>query len=281
MKRAVVIGGNGQLGQCLKNADPFSLEMVFLGSGEANILESSSLTAVFDTYQPDIIINCAAYTAVDLAEDEPLKAAAINAQGPELLAQLCLERDVSLIHISTDFVFGGSMAVPLTETDITEPVNMYGKTKLQGEEGILKWGGKVVIIRTSWLYSEYGNNFVKTMLRLGKERGRLQVVADQFGTPTYAMDLAEAIVGIADGAEMTYGVFHYSNEGAASWYDFACEIFRKSGLHVQVEPVSSSQFPTKAVRPKFSVMDKSKIKNTYGCTIHHWVDSLEKCMKKI
>src|SRR5690606_35672908 len=281
MKRALVIGGNGQSGQCLKNVDPGSLELISLGSEEANILESSSIISVLDQYKPDVIINCAASTAVDSAEDEPLKAAAVNAQGPELLAELCSRRGVMLIHISTDFVFGGSTPVPLVETDLTEPLGMYGKTKLQGEEGILKWGGKVVIIRTSWLYSEYGNNFVKTMLRLGKERGRLQVVADQFGTPTYAMDLAEAIVGIADGAEMTYGVFHYSNEGAASWYDFACEIFRKSGLHVQVEPVSSSQFPTKAVRPKFSVMDKSKIKNTYGCTIHHWVDSLEKCMKKL
>ena len=281
MKRALVIGGNGQLGQCLKNVDPGSLDLIFLGSEEANILEFSSVTSVFNKYQPDMIINCAAYTAVDQAENEPLKAAAVNAQGPELLAELCAREDVALIHISTDFVFGGSMPVPLVETDITEPVNMYGKTKLQGEEGILKWGGKIVIIRTSWLYSEYGNNFVKTMLRLGKERERLEIVSDQIGTPTYAMDLAETIVAIADRSDPTYGVFHYSNEGVASWYDFACEIFRMAGLKVRVAPIRSAQFPTKATRPKFSVMDKTKIKEVYGLSIPHWVDSLEKCIKKL
>lgn len=281
MKRALVIGGNGQLGQCLKNADPGSLELISLGSEEANILESSSIISVLDQYKPDVIINCAAYTAVDLAEDEPLKAAAVNAQGPELLAELCSRRGVMLIHISTDFVFGGSTPVPLVETDLTEPLGMYGKTKLQGEEGILKWGGKVVIIRTSWLYSEYGNNFVKTMLRLGKERERLEIVSDQIGTPTYAMDLAETIVDIASRPDQTYGVFHYSNEGVASWYDFACAIFRMTGLKVRVAPIRSSQFPTKATRPKFSVMDKSKIKEVYGLSIPHWVDSLEKCIKKL
>ena len=281
MKRALIIGGNGQLGQCLKNVDPGSLDMVFLSSAEANILEASSLTSVFDTYQPDLIINCAAYTAVDLAEDEPLKAAAINAQGPQLLAELCFASDIPLIHISTDFVFDGSTPVPLVETDYAGPVSVYGKTKLQGEMGIIKSTSRHLIIRTSWLYSEHGSNFLKTMLRLGKERERLEVVCDQIGSPTYAMDLAEAIVSIASRQDLTYGVFHYSNEGVASWYDFACEIFRKSGLKVQVKPVRSSQFPTKATRPKFSVMDKSKIKGAYGLSIPHWVESLEKCISKL
>lgn len=281
MKRAIVLGGNGQLGQCLKSVDPRSLDLVFLSSAEANIIESSSLTAALDTCQPDLVINCAAYTAVDLAEDEPLKAAAINAQGPELLASLCSSRDIPLIHISTDFVFGGMMPVPLVETDLTEPISVYGKTKLQGELGIIRNTSKHIIIRTSWLYSENGNNFVKTMLRLGKEREQLQVVCDQLGSPTYAMDLAEAIVDIASRPDLSYGIFHYSNEGVASWYDFACEIFRKSGLSVRVEPVRSSQFPTKAERPKYSVMDKGRIREAYGLTIPHWVDSLDKCIKKL
>lgn len=281
MKRALVLGGNGQLGQCLKSVDQRSLDLVFLSSAEANIIESSSLTSALDTYQPDLVINCAAYTAVDLAEDEPLKAAAINAQGPELLASLCSSRDMPLIHVSTDFVFGGMMPVPLVETDLTEPISVYGKTKLQGESGIIRNTSKHVIIRTSWLYSENGNNFVKTMLRLGKERGQLQVVCDQLGSPTYAIDLAEAIVDIASRPELSYGIFHYSNEGVASWYDFACEIFRRSGLSVRVEPVRSSQFPTKAERPKYSVMDKGRIKEAYGLTIAHWVDSLDKCIKKL
>ncbi len=281
MKLVLVLGGNGQLGQCLKSVDPRSLDLVFLSSAEANIIEESSLTSALETYQPDLVINCAAYTAVDLAEDEPLKAAAINAQGPELLASLCNARNIPLIHISTDFVFGGLMPVPLTETDLTEPVGVYGKTKLQGEQGIMRNTSGYVIIRTSWLYSEHGNNFVKTMLRLGKEREQLQVVCDQLGSPTYAMDLAEAIVDIASRPELTYGIYHYSNEGVASWYDFACEIFRKSGLSVRVEPVRSSQFPTKAERPKYSVMDKSHIKEVYGLSVPHWADSLEKCIKKL
>jgi len=281
MKKVIVLGGNGQLAQCIKHVDTQGLDVVFFDSKQANILEESHLRKVFLNFEPDVVINCAAYTAVDIAEDEPLKAAAVNAQAPELIAQLCAEHDAIMIHISTDFVFDGKTPVPLTETDIPNPINIYGKTKLLGEEEILRKWARHIIIRTSWLYSEFGSNFLKTMLRLGLEREELGIIYDQIGTPTYAMDLAKAVVEIATLDEPAFGIYHYSNEGTASWFDFAHSIFNLTGSKIILKPMLTSQYPTKAKRPSYSVMDKTKIKETFNLKIPHWRDSLERCIEKI
>lgn len=283
MKKVVVFGGNSQLAQCLKKVEDFfpTLEIIYVSSKNASIVDVEALTSVFDKHQPQIIINCGAYTAVDLAEDEIEEATRINTDGPRNLAQLCEKHGASLIHISTDFVFEGNHARALTENDETNPLSVYGKTKLDGESEIINNASRYIILRTSWLYSEFGNNFVKTMLRLGKERESLGVVADQLGTPTYAVDLAKVILSIASKEEPEYGVFHYSNEGVASWFDFAHAIFKIANLKLNLEPLSSSEFPTKAVRPAFSVLDKSKIKTQFSIQIPHWQDSLEDCLRNI
>jgi len=281
MKKVIVLGGNGQLAQCIRHVDTKELDIVFFGSKEVNILEESHLKEVFEETLPDVVINCAAYTAVDVAEDEPLRAAAVNAQAPELIAHLCEKHDAIWIHISTDFVFDGNTPAPRTESDFPNPINTYGKTKLLGEEIIRRTWFKHVIIRTSWLYSEFGSNFLKTMLRLGLEREELGIIYDQIGTPTYAIDLAEALVEIATLDPPAFGVYHYSNEGTASWFDFAHSIFSLTGSKVLLKPMLTSQYPTKARRPSYSVMDKSKIKEAFNLTIPHWRDSLERCIKRI
>ena len=269
------------MGQCIQAVDTSGLEVIYFNSREANILEEDHLRAVFAREKPDVVINCAAYTAVDLAEDEPLKAAVINLQAPELIAGLCLEYNAVLIHVSTDFVFDGHHPLPLKEEDKTDPIGVYGKTKLAGEQAIVHTMEKFVILRTSWLYSEFGNNFLKTMLRVGSERKELSVVSDQVGTPTYAMDLAELIVYVARMDAPAYGIYHYSNEGVASWYDFAHAIFRTAEMNVKVNPIPSSQYPTRAERPNFSVLDKSKVKKAFAQEIPHWMDSLDKCIGRL
>lgn len=283
MKSVLVFGGNGQLAQCLKKVegDFPSLRIIYFSSAEANVLDEQVLESFFDQHQPQLIINCAAYTAVDLAEDEIEKATKINVEGPRSLARLCEKYGSTLIHISTDFVFEGNQAHALAETDEAKPLSVYGKTKLGGEREIARNSSRYVILRTSWLYSEFGNNFAKTMLRLGRERESLGVVCDQIGTPTYAVDLAKVILTIATTKEVHYGVFHYSNEGVASWYDFAHAIFKMADLKLELKPLSTAEFPTKAVRPAFSVLDKSKIKVRFSLQIPHWQDSLEDCLKII
>lgn len=282
MSNIVVFGASGQLGQCLKTvAQTQGHSSIFFPSeSQADILDKESLRIVFDTYRPAWCINCAAYTAVDRAEDEVDIARKINRTGVENLSELCLEFDSVLVHTSTDFVFKGDKATPLGEDDLAEPVNVYGLTKLEGEQAVLKLK-KYFILRTSWLYSEYGSNFVKTMLRLAAERAELNVIADQVGTPTYAMDLAACILGIISGGSAHYGLYHYSNEGVASWYDFAKAIFDISGTKVKVLPIESSQYPTRAVRPAYSVMSKSKIKKTFSMEIPYWRDSLNTCISKL
>jgi len=281
MKKVLVFGGGGQLAQCLNKTGSQQLNLVYFTSKDVNILEESHLKEVFKAHAPDVVINCAAYTAVDLAEDEPLKAAAVNAQAPEAIAQLCAAYDSLLIHVSTDFVFDGDVAHPLGETEIPNPINTYGKTKLLGEEAIIRSWDKHIIIRTSWLYSEFGNNFLKTMVRLGKERDELGVIYDQIGSPTYAIDLAELIIKLAESELPAYGLYHYSNEGTASWYDFAHAIFKSTGLNVRLRPMRTSEYPTKATRPAYSVMDKAKIKETFNITIPHWRDSLDRCINNL
>lgn len=283
MDNIVIFGASGQLGQCFKSlAEQQGLTNVYFpAEDEANILDTAGIGLVFEKYQPKWCINCAAYTAVDKAEDEVNNARKVNKTGAANLAEACKAYGVALIQISTDFVFKGDAASPRIETDPAEPISTYGLTKLEGEhdvEAILK---EHYIIRTSWLYSEYGNNFVKTMLKLGAERDELKIIADQVGTPTYAIDLANTILTIIESGKTAYGIYHYSNEGVTSWYDFAKGIFDISGTQVKVLPIRTAEYPTKATRPAYSVMDKAKIKQTFGIEIPYWRDSLITCIGRI
>ncbi|MBC7744375.1 MAG: dTDP-4-dehydrorhamnose reductase [Flavobacterium sp.] len=279
MIKAIVFGGNGQLGQCLKKvSDQFAIDVLFPEEELADILKVELIKELFEKEKPDYVINCAAYTAVDKAEDDLIIARKINKDGAANLAELCRKYNAILVHISTDFVFAGRTPLPLTETDLTEPINVYGLTKLEGEIAIAEHNINFFILRTSWLYSEYGNNFVKTMLKLGKERDQLSVISDQIGTPTYAPDLAECILTLISTENRDYGIYHYSNEGVSSWYDFAKAIFEISGMPVTVLPILSAEYTSRAVRPAFSVMDKSKIKASAGIKIPYWRDSLKKCL---
>jgi dTDP-4-dehydrorhamnose reductase len=283
MDSIIVFGASGQLGQCLKKlAGERNITSIhFPDESEADILNNDALKKVFETYKPAWCINCAAYTAVDRAEDNVDIARAVNKTGAENLAALCAGYDAVLIHTSTDFIFKGDKPTPLTEDDIAEPVNVYGLTKLEGEQAVISTLKKYFTLRTSWLYSEYGNNFVKTMLRLGAERDELKIVADQVGTPTYAMDLADCIFKIIASEKIAYGTYHYSNEGVASWYDFAKAIFDISGTKVKTLPIKTSEYPARAIRPAYSVMDKTKIKQAFGIEIPYWRDSLITCIGKI
>lgn len=283
MSNILVIGAGGQLGNCLKKvAEKRGLtNMVFPDEAKANILDKALLTSLFEKTNPTHVINCAAYTAVDKAEDEVDLATAVNVDGAVNLAELSKQFDATLIHISTDFVFEGNEVKLLTETDEANPISVYGDTKLKSEIALANIVPQYFIIRTSWLYSEYGNNFTKTMLKLGAEREELNIIADQVGTPTYAIDLANAILDIIATGKHAYGVYHYSNEGVTSWYDFAKAIFELSDTKVQVNPIPTSAYPTKAKRPHFSVMDKTKIKQTFGLNIPYWRDSLAKCIEEL
>jgi len=283
MAKILVIGAGGQLGQCLKVvAERRGItEIVFPAEQDANILNVEGLKNLLAKEQPVYVINCAAYTAVDKAEDEVDLAKAINETGAAHLAAACLANSTTLVHVSTDFVFEGNEVKLLKEEDEAKPINIYGVTKLDGEKAVAEILPTHFIIRTSWLYSEYANNFVKTMLKLGAERDELNIIADQVGTPTYAIDLANTIFDIIVSSSKSYGIYHYSNEGVTSWFDFAKAIFDISETDVSVNPIPGSAYPTKATRPAFSVMDKSKIKNTFNIEIPYWRDSLIECIKQI
>jgi len=279
-KTTLVFGGSGQLGNCL-NAVAMAKNisgMIFPSEDQANVLDLDGLDKLFAQHQPAYAINCAAYTAVDKAEDDIDLARKINKDGAENLAKLCEKYNATLIHVSTDFVFAGSGNLPLSEEDIAEPINVYGLTKLEGEIAVAEQTKRHYTLRTSWLYSEYGNNFVKTMIRLGTEKGELKIIADQIGTPTYAIDLAGCILHIIQNDQQKYGIYHYSNEGVTSWYDFAKAIFDIAGISVKAYPVRTSEYVTRAVRPAFSVMDKAKIKKELGIEIPYWRESLVKCI---
>ncbi len=281
--KTLVLGASGQLGQCLKAvAEKRNIDFLdFPDEHEGNILDEEKLKALFEKRRPDYVINCAAYTAVDKAEDEVDLARLVNKQGALNVALLCNEYSAKLIHISTDFIFEGNVVELLKEDDLAEPISIYGLTKLEGEIDIIDNLSEHYILRTSWLYSEFANNFVKTMLKLGADRDELSIIADQIGTPTYAIDLAGAILAIIQSGKTDYGVYHYSNEGAISWFDFAKAIFDISGTKVKVNPIPTSAYPTKARRPKFSVMDKAKIKITFGVEVPYWRDSLVKCINEL
>ncbi|WP_026632573.1 dTDP-4-dehydrorhamnose reductase [Dyadobacter alkalitolerans] len=281
--RIVVLGASGQLGSCLKKvaAERNITDISFPSEQDGNILDETLLDKLFAAERPSFVINCAAYTAVDKAEDEQDICRKVNRDGAAYIAKACANHNAALVHISTDFVFKGDVTGLLTETDPAEPENIYGLTKLEGEAAIAEILPEHFTLRTSWLYSEYGNNFVKTMLRLGKERDQLGVIVDQVGSPTYAIDLAGAILDIIESGSKEYGIYHYSNEGVTSWYDFAKAVFDISGTSVNLNPVKTSEYVTKAVRPAYSVMDKSKIKTTFSIQIPYWRDSLAECLQRL
>jgi dTDP-4-dehydrorhamnose reductase len=280
----LVTGANGQLGQAIQSvAGNFpSLDLIFCSSSELNITDKTNCESVFEKFKPNFCINTAAYTAVDKAETEPEKAYAINVVGAQNLAQVCKTYDTVLLHVSTDFVFDGLANQPYLEDDVPNPTGVYGVTKLQGEQAIASTWNKHFIIRTSWVYSQFANNFLKTMLRLASERDSLSVVSDQIGTPTNAVDLAECLLTIISTKHPTpntqhpFGIYNYSNEGQCSWYEFATEIFKQYQLSVNVNPIPSSAYPTPAKRPAYSVLDKSKIKTVFGINISNWQEQIKK-----
>ncbi|KJF42018.1 dTDP-4-dehydrorhamnose reductase [Draconibacterium sediminis] len=281
--KILITGAYGQLGNELKvlSKNYPKWEFVFTDVDSLDITDEDQVKSYFADNNFELVINCAAYTAVDKAESDFETAQKVNALAPKLLAKYSKAVGAKLIHVSTDYVFAGDAHLPYEETDVVAPNGAYGKTKLEGEQNCRAENPETVIIRTAWLYSTFGNNFVKTMLRLGKERGELGVVFDQVGSPTYAADLAEAILEIAESKEFVPGVYHYSNEGVASWYDFALAIFELSGVDCKVKPVLSENFPTPAKRPAYSVLNKAKIKETYHLEVPYWRDSLKICIKHL
>lgn len=281
--KILVTGAYGQLGKEIEAISEVygEFEFLFTDVDTLDITQEEEVNEYFDIHKPQAVINCAAYTAVDKAESDKEAAEKINVLAPGILAKAAATTGAKMIHVSTDYVFGGGANLPYVESDDVDPNSVYGETKLQGEILCLETNPDSVILRTSWLYSAYGNNFVKTMLRLGRERGELNVVFDQVGTPTYAGDLAVAILNILRNGNFVPGIYHYSNEGVASWYDFALAVFELSSVKCKVSPVTSDQFPSPAKRPAFSVLNKGKIKSTYGTSIPYWRESLKICIEKI
>ena len=281
----LVTGANGQLGNEIRIVSQGSSDRyIFTDVDELDITNRDAVMDFVTDNNIKVVVNCAAYTNVDKAEDDEKTAELINAQAVEYLALACRANHAMLIHISTDYVFGGNEGnTPKKETEPVNPTGAYGRTKLHGEQAIWKVGCNYLIIRTAWLYSEFGNNFVKTMRKLTAERDKLNVVFDQIGTPTYAFDLANVIFKIIE--ERRYdeleGVYHFSNEGVISWYDFAKEICELSGNECDIQPCHSDEFPSKVKRPSYSVLDKTKIKNSLNITIPHWKESLKKCINKL
>lgn len=284
----LVTGSNGQLGNEMRIVSEQLKHHTFFFTdvAELDITDKVAVNEFFKQNAPDIVVNCAAYTDVNRAESDLEKAELINATAPKILAECCKANGAKFIHVSTDYVFDGSAHLPYKETDKENPVSAYGTTKYHGEQNIVASGCEYVIIRTCWLYSSFGKNFVKTMATLGATKEELGVVFDQVGTPTYAADLANAIATIIaktaqDSAAFVKGIYHFSNEGVCSWYDFTVAIMGLYNLNCRIKPLHTDEYPTPANRPAYSVLDKTKIKNTFGITIPHWYESLKVCVKKL
>jgi dTDP-4-dehydrorhamnose reductase len=284
----LITGANGQLGQCFRDlaAQYPQFPFLFAGSADLDISERREVRRFFNQIHGiRWCINCAAYTAVDKAETDILRARKVNVNGPRNLAELCAEHGTKLIHISTDYVYHGQQNRPLVETDRVSPKGIYAKTKRSGETAALRALPGTMVVRTSWVYAPHGHNFVRTMLRLGAEKPELRVVFDQIGTPTYAPDLAKALLQVISRVESGQksagdiaGIWHYSNEGVTSWYDFAVRIMQGGGHACRVLPILSKEYPTPAPRPSFSLLDKSKIKSAFGLEIRHWEAALSDCL---
>ena len=283
MKNVLVTGGKGQLATCINDLTKkkTGYNFIFVDSDNLDITKKEDVILFFNKHKISYCINCAAYTAVDKAELESETARKVNENGAKFLAESCENNNAIFIQISTDFVFDGKQSKAYTEADPTKPISIYGESKLNGEIQAIKFVNQHFIIRTSWLYSEHGNNFLKTMLRLGNDKDRISIVADQIGTPTYAGDLAEVILKIIFEENTNFGLYHFSNEGVASWYDFAKAIFDETQNKIKIIPIKTTEYPTPAKRPEFSVMDKSKIKENLNIEIPYWRDSLKKCLKII
>lgn len=283
MKNILVTGSNGQLGSELQSLAPAHDEtcrFFFTDVAELDITDRQAVYSFVEQNRISVIVNCAAFTAVDKAESEPERCNLLNHIAPGYLAEAIASVGGTMIQISTDYVFDGTSCKPYKEEDITNPQTVYGRTKLAGEESVIRTCAGSMVIRTAWLYSTYGNNFVKTMLRLGKERDKLGVVADQIGTPTYARDLAKAILTVIEKG-IKPGVYHFANEGTSSWYDFTKAIHRMEGIEdCEVSPIHTEDYPVPAKRPHYSVLDKTKIKQTYELDIRWWEDALKDCLKK-
>ena len=279
----LITGCNGQLGNEIQLLQAQYAQHKWLNTdvNELDITDKAAIERFVEANEIDGIVNCAAYTAVDKAESDPQLARKLNAEAPAFLAEVVGKRGGWMVQVSTDYVFNGTKHTPYVETDEPCPNSVYGQTKLEGEQAVSKLCPNTMIIRTAWLYSEFGNNFVKTMIRLGREREQLGVIFDQVGTPTYAHDLATAIMTAIDKG-IKPGVYHFSNEGVTSWYDFTKSIHRLSGINTcQVSPLHTAEYPTPASRPAYSVLDKTKIKAAYGIEIPHWEESLAKCIAKL
>lgn len=284
MKTILITGANGQLGRelRLRLSDRDDFEMLVTDVDELDITDVDAIDAYFASHAIDCVVNCAAYTAVDAAEDNVELCRRLNATAPTLLARACARKGARMIHISTDYVLGGDGHRPYREDDEPHPLGVYGLTKLEGERGVIEALPDAVILRTAWLYSPHGKNFVKTMLKLGSTLETLRVVVDQVGTPTYALDLADCIVAVLTATDWHPGIYHVSDEGAISWYDFTMAIHRLAGItECRVSPCMTSEYPTRATRPHYSVLDKSKFKATFGVTLPHWEVSLRHCLQRI
>lgn len=285
-KRVLVTGKNGQLGQSLQKiaTDYPQLDFVFTDRDQLDLGSPHSIDTFFKQHTEPFaaIINAAAYTAVDTAESEPDVVEQVNHLAVAQFAEIAKQQQAFLLHVSTDYVFDGKSCRPYVETDLTAPQNQYGLSKLKGEQAMLASGCTGAIVRTSWVYSEFGNNFVKTMLRLGKERDSLNVIFDQIGSPTYATDLARALCALLASKQAPgVNIYHYANEGVCSWYDFAKAIFTLEGIGCAVAPIESKDYPTPASRPHYSLLNKGKIKQQTGQQIPHWHDALQQCLKEL
>lgn len=285
MLKILVTGANGQLGSEMRRLSSVSPNSyLFTDVAELDITDGAAVDALVGRERPDVVVNCAAYTNVERAEEEPEAADRLNRLAAGNLARAAQRCDATLFHVSTDYVFDGHTHLPYTEEAATAPLSVYGRTKLAGEEAVAASGCKALIFRTAWLYSEFGNNFLKTMLRLTAEREHLSVVFDQVGTPTYAGDLAMTLFSIIEGEYYAgnEGLYHFSNEGVCSWYDFAVEIARAAGHEAcRILPCRTEEYPTRATRPAYSVLDKAKVRRTFGVEIPHWRESMLYCLARL